>query len=315
MESKNKDLSSSDNPAPVPPIKDLIIDLPKLSMQSEIRNSDIILAILEICTFNKKYNYDCSNNTKAFWDRVVEEGILKKIFKNFKSETLRKYWKIIRNAGNTEKFVEAVRKNEKFINNPVFKLLPLINALAYYIQTDEKDFEEFFGVFNAKNKKNFSPKVEKEENNEKKLDNNLLGNKRAEPDNDKNYEIIVHKEEQNGENKKSKLELKQPILARSDDEQEKNDKRMLDFDDIVNRMMKISKLSREEVLIALYGTSYNIKNAFLYLKDNEKYDKYFFLGTDDLVIEKMMDKKYFKDLVDDKGIELIEERKKFLGIK
>ena len=314
MESKNKDLSSSDNPAPVPPIKDLIIDLPKLSTQSEIRNSDIILAILEICTFNKKYNYDCSNNTKAFWDRVVEEGILKKIFKNFKSETLRKYWKIIRNAGNTEKFVEAVRKNEKFINNPVFKLLPLINALAYYIQTDEKDFEEFFGVFNAKNKKNFSPKVEKEENNEKKLDNNLLGNKRAEPDNDKNYEIIVHKEEQNGENKKSKIELKQPILSRSDDEQE-NDKRMLDFDDIVNRMMKISKLSREEVLVALYGTSYNIKNAFLYLKDNEKYDKYFFQATDDLVIEKMMDKKYFKDLVDDKGMELIEERKKFLGIK
>ena len=314
MESKNKDLSSSDNPAPVPPIKDLIIDLPKLSMQSEIRNSDIILAILEICTFNKKYNYDCSNNTKAFWDRVVEEGILKKIFKNFKSETLRKYWKIIRNAGNTEKFVEAVRKNEKFINNPVFKLLPLINALAYYIQTDEKDFEEFFGVFNAKNKKNFSPKVEKEENNEKKSDNNLLGNKRAEPDNDKNYEIIVHKEEQNGENKKSKIELKQPILARSDDEQE-NDKRMLDFDDIVNRMMKISKLSREEVLVALYGTSYNIKNAFLYLKDNEKYDKYFFQATDDLVIEKMMDKKYFKDLIDDKGMELIEERKKFLGIK
>ena len=314
MESKNKDLSSSDNPTPMPPIKDLIIDLPKLSMQSEIRNSDIILAILEICTFNKKYNYDCSNNTKAFWDRVVEEGILKKIFKNFKSETLRKYWKIIRNAGNTEKFVEAVRKNEKFINNPVFKLLPLINALAYYIQTDEKDFEEFFGVFNAKNKKNFSPKVEKEENNEKKSDNNLLGNKRAEPDNDKNYEIIVHKEEQNGENKKSKIELKQPILARSDDEQE-NDKRMLDFDDIVNRMMKISKLSREEVLVALYGTSYNIKNAFLYLKDNEKYDKYFFQATDDLVIEKMMDKKYFKDLVDDKGMELIEERKKFLGIK
>ena len=314
MESKNKDLSSSDNPAPVPSIKDLIIDLPKLSTQSEIRNSDIILAILQICTFNKKYNYDCSNNTKAFWDRVVEEGILKKIFKNFKSETLRKYWKIIRNAGNTEKFVEAVRKNEKFINNPVFKLLPLINALAYYIQTDEKDFEEFFGVFNAKNKKNFSPKVEKEENNEKKSDNNLLGNKRAEPDNDKNYEIIVHKEEQNGENKKSKIELKQPILARSDDEQE-NDKRMLDFDDIVNRMMKISKLSREEVLVALYGTSYNIKNAFLYLKDNEKYDKYFFQATDDLVIEKMMDKKYFKDLVDDKGMELIEERKKFLGIK
>ena len=150
MESKNPEQAANSTTASTSPIKDIIIDLPKLSMQSEIKNSDIILAILEICTFNKKYNYDCSNNTKAFWDRVVQEEILKKIFKNFKSETLRKYWKIIRNAGNTEKFVEAVRKNEKFINNPVFKLLPLINAIAYYIQTEETNFEEFFSVFNSK---------------------------------------------------------------------------------------------------------------------------------------------------------------------
>ena len=314
MESKNQEQAANSTTASTSPIKDIIIDLPKLSMQSEIKNSDIILAILEICTFNKKYNYDCSNNTKAFWDRVVQEEILKKIFKNFKSETLRKYWKIIRNAGNTEKFVEAVRKNEKFINNPVFKLLPLINAIAYYIQTEETNFEEFFSVFNSKNKKNFSPKVEKEESKEKNTDNNLLGNKRQEPDkNNIEEEILNNGGENINDNKK--MELKQPILIKNDDEEKEIEKRMMDFDDVVNRMMKISKLSREEVLIALYGTSYNIKNAFLYLKNNEKYDKYFFLGTDDLVIEKMRDKKYYKDLVDDKGIELVKEREKFLGIK
>ena len=313
MESKNQEQAANSTTASTSQIKDIIIDLPKLSMQSEIKNSDIILAILEICTFNKKYNYDCSNNTKAFWDRVVQEEILKKIFKNFKSETLRKYWKIIRNAGNTEKFVEAVRKNEKFINNPVFKLLPLINAIAYYIQTDETNFEEFFSVFNSKNKKNFSPKVEKEETKEKNTDNNLLGNKRQEPDKNNIEEEILNNEGGNNNNKK--MELKQPILIKNDDEEKEIEKRMMDFDDVVNRMMKISKLSREEVLIALYGTSYNIKNAFLYLKNNEKYDKYFFLGTDDLVIEKMRDKKYYKDLVDDKGIELVKEREKFLGIK
>ena len=314
MESKNQEQAANSTTASTSPIKDIIIDLPKLSMQSEIKNSDIILAILEICTFNKKYNYDCSNNTKAFWDRVVQEEILKKIFKNFKSETLRKYWKIIRNAGNTEKFVEAVRKNEKFINNPVFKLLPLINAIAYYIQTEETDFEEFFSVFNSKNKKNFSPKVEKDESKEKNTDNSLLGNKRQEPDkNNIEEEILNNGGENINDNKK--MELKQPILIKNDDEEKEIEKRMMDFDDIVNRMMKISKLSREEVLIALYGTSYNIKNAFLYLKNNEKYDKYFFLGTDDLVIEKMRDKKYYKDLVDDKGIELVKEREKFLGIK
>ena len=59
-----------------------IIDLPKLAGKSEIQNSEIILAIFEICTFNKKYNYECSNNTKAFWERVVGEGVLKKIFRN-----------------------------------------------------------------------------------------------------------------------------------------------------------------------------------------------------------------------------------------
>ena len=313
MESKNQEQAANSTTASTSQIKDIIIDLPKLSTQSEIKNSDIILAILEICTFNKKYNYDCSNNTKAFWDRVVQEEILKKIFKNFKSETLRKYWKIIRNAGNTEKFVEAVRKNEKFINNPVFKLLPLINAIAYYIQTEETNFEEFFSVFNSKNKKNFSPKVEKEESKEKNTDNNLLGNKRQEPDKNNIEEEILNNNGGNNNNKK--MELKQPILIKNDDEEKEIEKRMMDFDDVVNRMMKISKLSREEVLIALYGTSYNIKNAFLYLKNNEKYDKYFFLGTDDLVIEKMRDKKYYKDLVDDKGIELVKEREKFLGIK
>ena len=96
-----------------------IIDLPKLAGKSEIQNSEIILAIFEICTFNKKYNYECSNNTKAFWERVVGEGVLKKIFRNFKSETLRKYWKIIRLTGDNDKFIEIVRHNEKFINNIV----------------------------------------------------------------------------------------------------------------------------------------------------------------------------------------------------
>ena len=312
MESKNQEQAANSTTASTSPIKDIIIDLPKLSMQSEIKNSDIILAILEICTFNKKYNYDCSNNTKAFWDRVVQEEILKKIFKNFKSETLRKYWKIIRNAGNTEKFVEAVRKNEKFINNPVFKLLPLINAIAYYIQTEETNFEEFFSVFNSKNKKNFSPKVEKEESKEKNTDNNLLGNKRQEPDKNNIEEEILNN---GGENTNKKMELKQPILIKNDDEEKEIEKRMMDFDDVVNRMMKISKLSREEVLIALYGTSYNIKNAFLYLKNNKKYENYFFQETDDLIIKQMKHKKYYIDLVDDKGIELVEERKKFLGIK
>jgi hypothetical protein len=316
MEQANSSQSAKDTPAQNSSIKDGIIDLMKLSTQHEIKNSDIILAIIEICTFNKKYNYDCSNNTKAFWDRVVEEGILKKIFKNFKGETLRKYWKIIRNAGNNEKFVEAVRKNEKFINNPVFKLMPLVNAIAYYIQTDEKNFEDFFTEFNAKTKKSSVPKVDKAEKEEKKekCPINLLGNKRPEPDNNnENDEIQIHIG-QNINNKDNNLTLKEPNVAKIEQEPEK-DQKMIEFDETVNKMMTISKLSREEVLVALYGTSFNLKNAYLYMKDNEKYDKYFFLGTDDYVIKNLSDKGYFVDLKNIKGEELMKERQKFLGIK
>ena len=160
--------------------KESIIDLHKLSGQSEIKNSEIILAILEICTFNKKYNYDCSNNTKAFWERVADEEVLKKIFKSFKSETLRKYWKIIRLAGNNDKYIETVKKNEKFINNPIFKLLPIINAISSFIQTEENNFEEFFLSFNSKDKKDFIHK-EREKEKEKVEDKkkiNLIGEKR-----------------------------------------------------------------------------------------------------------------------------------------
>ena len=316
MEQANSSQSAKDTPAQNSSIKDGIIDLMKLSTQHEIKNSDIILAIIEICTFNKKYNYDCSNNTKAFWDRVVEEGILKKIFKNFKGETLRKYWKIIRNAGNNEKFVEAVRKNEKFINNPVFKIMPLVNAIAYYIQTDEKNFEDFFTEFNAKTKKSSVPKVDKAEKEEKKekCPINLLGNKRPEPDNNnENDEIQIHIGK-NINNKDNNLTLKEPNVAKSEQEPEK-DQKMIEFDETVNKMMTISKLSREEVLVALYGTSFNLKNAYLYMKDNEKYDKYFFLGTDDYVIKNLSDKGYFVDLKNIKGEELMKERQKFLGIK
>ena len=325
MEQVNSSQGANGTPSQTSSIKDGIIDLMKLSTQHEIKNSEIILAIIEICTFNKKYNYDCSNNTKAFWDRVVEEGILKKIFKSFKGETLRKYWKIIRNAGNNEKFVEAVRKNEKFINNPVFKLLPLVNAIAYYIQTDEKNFEDFFTEFNAKSKKSTVPKVDKDEKKEKeKYPINLLGNKRQEPDNNNNNNKEIENQmniETNNENdndinniKDKALALKEPAFAKSDQESDK-DERMLEFDETVNKLMTISKLSREEVLVALYGTSFNIKNAYLYMMDNEKYEKYFFLGTDDYVIKSLRDKGYFVDLKNIKGEELLKEREKFLGIK
>ena len=287
-----------------------IIDLPKLSNQSEIKNSDIILAILEICIYNKKYNYDCSNNRKAFWDRVVGEEILQKIFKNFKSETLRKYWKIIRMAGNNSKFIETVKHYEKFINNPVFKLLPIINAISSFVQTEEKNFENYFLLYNSKEKKALIQKSEKQEN--KNI--NLIGNKRN-LEKDSSVKIISVKKSQNNNNNKEKNEdMMKDDQKREEEKKEYVDPKVSKLDELVNKLMEISTFSREEVVDALYGTSNNIENAYKYLKDNEKYEKYYFVQTDDYIIKNLRNKGYYIDLINEKGEELVKEREKFLGI-
>ena len=282
-------------------IQEAIIDLPKLSTQSEIKNSDIILAILEICTYNKKYNYDCSNNTKAFWDRVVDEEILKKIFKSFKSETLRKYWKIIRMAGNNKKFIDTVKHNEKFINNPVFKLLPIINAIASFVQNEEKSFEDYFISFNSKDKKGL---INKHEKSEKKNNNNLIGTKRRSDKSLSPPKISIKKNQKKNED-----------IRKEEEEKEEIDSKVFKLDELVNKLMEISKFSREQVVDALYGTSNNVENAYKYLQDNEKYDKYYFVQTDDYIIKNLRNKGYYLDLIKEKGEDLVKEREKFLGIK
>lgn len=284
-------------------MQDAIIDLPKLSNKSEITNSDIILSILEICTYNKKYNYECSNNTKAFWDRVVGEEILKKIFKDFKSETLRKYWKIIRLAGNNTKFIDTVKKNEKLINNPVFKLLPIINSIASFVQTEEKNFEEFLISYNSKDKKGLTNKNEKNEN--KINNNNLIGTKRhSEKSLSPPKKTSIKKNtKKDDENMKIEEEKKEEIAPK-----------VFQLDELVNKLMEISKFSREQVVDALYGTSNNIENAYKYLQDNERYEKYYFVQTDDYVIKNLRNKGYYLDLIKEKGEELVKEREKFLGI-
>ena len=264
---------------------DLIMDLPKLSTKSYITNTDIILSILEICTFNKRYNYDCSNNTKAFWDRVVKEGILKKIFKNFKSETLRKYWKIIRQTGNNDKYLEVVKQNEDFINNNGFKLLPIINTISTFITTPpkEQNFEEYFIENNPKELKEMAkrePSPEKDENLEQKQ-------------------------------KRKKLEKYQKEFS------DKNniDPKILELEETIEILMKITNAKRENVYRALHGCTGNIKNAYLYLKDSKKYEKYFFASTDDYIIKNLKNKSYYLNLLNKKGEESVKERERFLKKK
>ena len=264
-----------------PQMMDMIINLPNLANQPDISNSDIILAIFEICTYNKRYNYECSNNTKAFWDRVVQEGILKNIFKNFKSETLKKYWKIMRQSGDNEKFIEIVRQNEKLINNPLYKLLPIINGISTYMTSpndDNQSFEEYFLSVNTPKEKKVVPKEE---------NHNTQKDKKAKD-----------KKEEQEESEKENMEPE-----------------LLEIELILDKLMKLTKCTREEAYKALCGCTGNLKNAYLYLMNNEKYDKYFFTRTDDYIIKYLKTKHYYTNLVNLKGQDYVDQREKFLKKK
>ena len=137
-------------------------------------------------------------------------------------------------AGNNNKYIETVKQNEKFINNPVFKLLPIINAISSFVQSDEKNFEDFFIVFNSKDKRVEEGKKDNENNNI-----SLIGNKRHQEKSISPPPMITMKTNQSNN-----------IETKKEEKIEENNPK----DELVNKLMELSKFSREEVVKALYGT-------------------------------------------------------------
>jgi NACalpha-BTF3-like transcription factor len=210
---------------------------------------------------------------------------LKKIFKDFKSETLRKYWKIIRQTGDNDKFIEVVKQNEKFINNPVLRLLPIINTISSYIITPPKNqnFEDYFISINPKEMKELQK-----------------------------IEPIPEKKE-----KKQKIKKIEKIekIEKEENEKEQIDPKILEMGNTIEKLMKMTNSTEENVLRALYGCTGDVKNAYLFLKDNKKYEKYFFFHTDDYIIKNLKNKNYYLDLLNKKGEDNVKIREKFLKKK
>ena len=106
--------------------------------------------------------------------------------------------------------MEIVRQNEKFINNPLYKLLPIINGISQYITSppDEKQtFEEYFLSTNTPKEKK---PVSKEENHSEKKEKKVKEEKERKEEEKEN----VHKED----NKKliTNYEYKNKIIEEED---------------------------------------------------------------------------------------------------
>ena len=277
-----------------------IIDINSLVNKDNLKNSDYILVIIEICQNARKYKIKFSNTSKNFWDEVMNTEKLGNILRLFKAETIRKYWRVIREAHATEKIIEIVKANSDIINNPTFKLLPIINHIVSFINSKEESFENFLKKTDKKAKNEritFPPK--KETSNEQ-----LLSQKR------KATTSIIQED-----NIEEDIKILDKKIKEKEELEKKQNEDTLPLEEIIEVFHKqFETKTKDDIYQALYKTSCNIKNAYLFLVDPEKYDNLAFIGTDDYIIQNLKGKQYYEQLVASKGKELIKEREMFLNI-
>jgi hypothetical protein len=83
----------------------------------------------------------------------MKKDEFKKLLKIFKSETLRKYWRILREINDMNLLIKTIKENKEVINNPCFKLLPVINNLLNFIKEKKKRRFQFGRLFQINQRK------------------------------------------------------------------------------------------------------------------------------------------------------------------
>ncbi len=112
--------------------------------KTEFLNSDLILIILEICLNSAQYGIDKDNSSRSFWDDVGKLPQLKPITDKFKTETLRKYWRTIREARKFKKIITETNRYKDQLNNNNLKLLSSIRVICEFVSSPSKRSIDYF---------------------------------------------------------------------------------------------------------------------------------------------------------------------------
>ena len=109
-----------------------------------IPNSELILIMLEVCLNSTQYGIDKDNSSRAFWEEIGKLELLKPITTKFKPETLRKYWRTIREAKKYRKIITETRRYRNELDNPNLKLLSSIKIICEYVSNSSHRKFEYF---------------------------------------------------------------------------------------------------------------------------------------------------------------------------
>ena len=319
------------------------IDLEKLSKEPEIHSSDVFLALIEVGGNANYYNFGFSNRSKMFWEDILQYKTLAKIFDGYKSETLRKYWRNLSKC-NIEKAKNVVIQNKNYLDNIPIKLRTIASAAEQYANGTIDNFEEYI--------KNILIDIRKKETYEQEFHNPITGEitkiknvrtttikrKRYEPGMKKNFigkntDNIGLEEIYNENKKQTNYQNVINTLSNEDTSKfkylqqftEEEKKKLLtineddkfifkSIDNVLDGLCnEFPNLTRDYVLDILVANSMNIARTYLSLSNPEQKKILTFSQNDDNVILKMKDSNEYKELIKEKGKELVDEREEFLN--
>lgn len=263
-----------------------IININTLKTKDNLTNSDYILLLTELCTNARRYKVNFPHTSKHFWKEIKSHHMLKRILKVFTAETLRKYWRIIRDVSlNNKCFVSFITQHEHTINNPSMKLLPILHAVSAYMT-----------IYKDTLNNNVVPKEQF---------NTFIAMKRKCDDVDTTNDTLLTKKRTNTCNNN--------VDDGNSSSSNSSNSALSCNNDVVNMFINnFPKKTKHEILTALYSTSYNVPYTYLYLLSPDKYTKYAFNHLDDYTILNLKDQPQYTELIHLKGINLINERERFL---
>ena len=117
--------------------------LSKYSNNESIPNSELILIILEICLRSSQFGIEKDNSSRAFWEEIGKKPEFKLIIDKFKPETLRKYWRTIRETKKFRKIISETKKYSKELNSPNMKLFSSIHAICEYVSNPGRKMDYY----------------------------------------------------------------------------------------------------------------------------------------------------------------------------
>ena len=316
------------------------INLEDLSKHPLITYSDTLLALLEVGKNANSYLFAYSSKSKCFWTDILQYTILKKIFSDFKAETLRKYWSEL-SKYDTEDTTELIKKNKAYLDKLPLKLGTIVSSISKMLSGKIKDLKEYID--------NIQIDIRKREIYEHEFKNPETGEvtkvkevrttyrKRYEPGSKKDFNgsqvnIVSLKEvyHQNSnlndfqkvmKNIKKEDSIKNSYLNEKVEEEKRkmntiNEEDKFIFKAIDNVMdiltSEFKNYSFDFILETMKQNSMDIFKTYNCLKEPMKNRNIGFTALDDKVLLRKTGEEY-KILLKEKGKEAIQEREEFLN--